>query len=244
MKVYVTDHPHSRIVCKAFADGCGARMVSADRLLDGPAAVYGILRGCGEIIERCQWVGRDFYHIDHGYIGRGHYDGYYRITKNGLQCEIKDNSDFSKDRWEKLGVPIRPWRRTGRKVLVAPISGAVGSFLGIDPFRWSDAVVQEIRLHTDRPVEIKQKHEGSIEGALEDCWCLVTHASNSAVDALLLGVPAVVLGRSAVRVLSWNFENIEKPFWFDREPLFWALANNQWTLDEMRSGLAWSMLNG
>lgn len=100
-------------------------------------------------------------------------------------------------------------------------------------------MIREIKRHTDRPVEVKQKHEGDILDALKDTWCLVTHASNAAIDALVAGIPVIALGHSAVRPISWSWENIERPIWFDREPVFWALAHHQWQLDEMRGGEAW-----
>jgi len=211
-------------------------------LLAGPAVVYGILRGCGAIIHQAQWIGRTFYHIDHGYFGRGHYEGYYRISADGLQCRISDLSDFGSARFERLEIRPRPWARSGRKILVAPISQAVGEFLGIDTHRWLETVIREIKSHTDRPIEIKQKHEGDIRAVLEDTWCLVTHASNAAIDALVAGIPVIALGHSAVAHISWRWENIEKPIWYDREPLFWALAHHQWRIEEMKSGEAWTTL--
>ena len=237
--VYISDHPHSRIVGNAFAEGCEGRVLPPLKLLDGPAAVYGILRGCDGIVRECEWVGRDYYHIDHGYFRRGHYDGYYRVSRNGLQC--KPNGEGSDgERWKSLDLEIEPWRKAGRDIVVAPMSKAVGTFLGINTWRWTEAVVKEIALHTDRPVVIKPKGEGDLDKALADAWCLVTHASNAAVDALRMGIPVVVLGASAVAQCGWTLQNIEEPHWWpDREKLFSVLADNQWTLEEMRDGTCW-----
>jgi len=237
LKVYVTNHIHSRTVCGAFAEGCGGVITPPGRLLNGTAAVYGILRGCGEIIRRCGWIGRDYYHIDHGYVGRGHYDGYYRISRNGLQCDLTNYLDdiASPQRWEDLKTELRPWRRNGKKILVAPVSEAVGRLLSIDVSKWLDVVIAEIKNHTERPVEIKRKHDGAIEDVLDDCWCLVSHASNAAVDALIAGVPVIVLRRSAVKPLAWEFTDLEDGKWPHREPVFWQLAHHQFTLDQSRS---------
>jgi len=39
--------------------------------------------------------------------------------------------------------------------------------------------------------------------------------------------------------MSWNFPDIEKPHWPEREWWLRAVCYNQWTLDEMRSGECW-----
>lgn len=237
--VYSTEHQHSRIICGAFAEGCQGRIVPAHRLLDGPAVMYGILRGTGEILKQCEWVGRDYYYIDHGYVGARHYDGYYRVSKNGRQAVILGDAAVSSERWEKLRVPILPWRKNGRHVLVIPLTGAIAGFYGIDPKMWLDAVSGEVSKFTDRPILTKKKEEGELFSYLEDAWCVVTHSSNVAVDALLCGVPAVTLGESVVAPVSWGLVDIEKPVWRDRMGFFGALASHQFTFNEFRSGYAW-----
>ena len=246
-KVYVTDHQHSRVIGSAMATGCGGQIVPPLRLLDGPAVVYGILRGCDKIIKQCQWIHRDFYHIDLGYFKRGHYDGYYRITKNAFQREIswmiREISDSEPDRFDVLGVPIRPWIRKGRDVIVCPISSNWAEFVGIDKQRWLEVVCDELDKHTDRPIIIKEKNQGNLAEILSDAWCIVTHSSNAAVDAIMNGIPAIVLGQSAAAPVSWSFTNIEEPVWPER--LYWAqaLAHYQFTIAEMRSGLAWEYVS-
>lgn len=236
MNIYCTNHSHSRVICHAFAEGQGGKIVPPVKLLDGPAMVYGILRGCGEIIKECEWIGRDYYYVDHGYFRRGYYDGYFRIVKNGFQTRVWDTYAPA-GRWEKLDIPIEPWKKNGKTILVCPISAYLGDFLGIDPQKWTAAVVREISLHTDRPIVVKPKNGKPLKEALEDAWCLVTHSSNAAVDALINGIPVVTLGRSAADDVSWTFEEIEAPVW--RERITWAraLANSQFTLDEFRHGI-------
>ena len=118
----------------------------------------------------------------------------------------------------------------------------MASFYGVDPDQWLAQVCAEIAMHTDRPIVVKPKGQGHIAESLEDCWCVVTHSSNCAVDALLMGVPVITLGESAAETMSWCFEDIEKPHWPDRTWFFEALANHQWNLDEMRSGECWEMI--
>ena len=235
---------HSRTIMAAFAEGCRGQVVPPTKLFDGPAAMYGILRGTGEIIRQCEWVGRDYYYIDHGYLKPGHYDGYYRVTKNARQADIPDPKEyiFPPDRLKKTGVEARPWRRSGKNILVIPVTGAIGEFYGINPDRWLGVVTDEVANHTDRPIEVKHKGLGAIEESLKDTWCVVTHSSNTAVDALVNGVPVIVLGESACELMSWGFGDIETPYWPERELWLQALAYQQFTLSEMRNGTAWKIL--
>lgn len=235
MIVYTTNHNHSRVICRAFALGHNGRMVPPLRLLDGPGMFYGILRGCGDLMKECDWTGREYYYVDHGFFRRGYYDGYFRVCRNG---RFPGNfRSCPSDRWEALGTELRPWRRSGSHVVVCPISAQVGDFLGIDTERWTASVVREISLHTDRPIIVKPKDGEPLKDVLEDAWCLVTHSSNSAVDAVVAGIPAVVLGGDHLGHVGWTLRNIESPIWPDRESWVHWLAYNQFTLEEMRRGL-------
>lgn len=240
-KVYVTDHQHSQVVSKAFATGCAGQLVPPIKLFDDDAVCYGILRGCGDVIKQCQWVGRTFFHIDHGYFQRGHYDGYYRVTRNAFQCSGLGNRPS--DRLDKLNVDMKPWRKDGDHIVVIPLTGAFGAFLGIDPDKWVQAVVSEIARYTDRPVIVKSKDGAPLRDALRNAHCLVTHSSNAAVDALLEGLPVVTLGPSACHPLSTQLPQIEFPVYGDRRQWAQNLAYGQFTLDEMRSGMAWEILH-
>lgn len=241
LTIYATDHPHSQVVCRALAQGVESRLVPPNSLLDGDAATYGVLRGCGEIIRQCEWIGRTYYHVDHGYIRRGHYDGFYRISKNGLQWD--GSGHYPVDRWRALGVEPLPWKRDGRSIVVCPLSTAMGEHFGISPHEWLTKVIAELPKFTDRPVLIKPKGEGNLKDSLADAWCVVAHQSNVAVDAILLGIPAIVLGPSAaVPVARTKLGDVENPNYADRGGWLAGLAYHQWTLAEMREGLPWKWL--
>jgi hypothetical protein len=242
LNVYATTHSHSKFVCAAFAAGHDARIVSTAHLMPGSAMVYGILRGCGDIIKECEWLGRDYYHVDHGYTGRGYYDGYFRISRNALQATGRWTDPPKRDRWDKLAKTFDPWRKEGETVVICPISDYLGRFLGIDPEKWTDSVVRELSHYTDRPVIVKPKGGEPLFKVLEDAWCLVTHSSNAAVDAILRGVPSITLGRSIANPVSWSFEHIEAPIWPEREEWCWNMAYQQFTLEEFRRGIDLSRL--
>lgn len=244
LDIYDTGHPICQVITRALQQGSGGRIVPvSEGLQDGPAAVYGILRGCDRIIDECEWIGRDFYHVDHGYVRRGHYHGYYRISRNGLQWSGAVG-DYPADRWRSLGVDLQPWRRTGRTVVVCPIARAIGAFYGIDPHLWLAAVTRELARHTDRPVVVKPKDsEEDLSTVLKDAWCLVAYNSNAAVEAVIQGVPVIVLGPSAAEpVARHRLCDVERPIYPDREPWLHALAYQQWQLTEIRRGECWDVL--
>ena len=131
---------------------------------------------------------------------------------------------------------------------------------------WLDRVIAEIRESTDRPIKVRLKpkakylHEPNtllevdwgepnsvpFEEDLAEAFCIVTHSSNTAVEAILAGVPAFVLGQSAAQPFAGNdLKMIEAPLTGYGDRWNWAgvLADNQWTPKEIREGKAWSDLN-
>ena len=58
-----------------------------------PCAVFGILRGTGDILEWCKQVKLDWYYFDHAYFGGNRHgkglvdDKVYRITKNNYHIQ-------------------------------------------------------------------------------------------------------------------------------------------------------------
>lgn len=88
--------------------------------------------------------------------------------------------------------------------------------------------------------------ETKIGDALRGCHCVVTHGSAASMDAILNGVPALVLGGSIAKpVAETELERIDAPRYPDplkRRDWMWALGYCQWTTQELRSGEAWKDL--
>ena len=104
-------------------------------------------------------------------------------------------------------------------------------YLGLDD--WLVDTLRELRENTDRPITISEKGGITLEDCIENCWCLVTHHSNAAVEAMSRGIPSIVTGRG-LGVIS----DVENPP-MDRSS-FAYLANNEWTLKEIEEGLPWN----
>ena len=75
---------------------------------------------------------------------------------------------------------------------------------------------------------------------LEDAWCVVTHSSTAAVEAVIAGVPVFVEPTCAAAPVGRTDLDIENPVYPEREPWVAALARRQWSREEVSSGKAWA----
>ncbi len=222
-------------------------MFSEGRILGkGPGAFYGRSKYTATCQDYLATRGEDFYYIDNGYFNPGHYDGHYRVTKNAAQHDGTGNAPY--DKFARLHVPIEPWRKTGRHILVICQSKTYFELRGMSAGTWLWETNAELARYTDRPILVRPKptrHTKSrpLEEDLEDCWAVVTQSSNVAVEAILKGIPAVVTGQCAATLMSTELTHIETPNYPERAQWAWNLAANQWTLDEMRAGICWHELH-
>jgi len=206
----------------------------------GDAIVWGKIRGAPELNARVWGANCNVYEMDNGYRGRNRY---FRITKNLDQYVALD--DRPPDRWEaitkKFGGEIRPWT-TGHHILIALSTEWAFKFHGQSLQKWLSGVVQEIRRHTKRPILVRPKDaKGGIEDQLLNCHALITYMSMAGLDALQMGVPVFCDKKCAVSPMALPIEelsSIESPKYpDDRERLFWSLAYQQWTKDELKNGI-------
>jgi len=227
---------------RAFAQGCGGRVVLARKKASGPIAMFGSPH-LTAVLASAVAEGRDFYYGDHAYFRRFQF---YRVTKNGYQHH--GSGKASRDRFERLGIEIEPWKR-GRDILICPPDHAYALRAGFDADEWLASTVATLRVHTDRPLRFRarvgaERNVVTLRAALKDCHAMVTHHSNAAVEALCMGYPVFVTGDCAARALAeTDLGKIETPR-YPRDRRRWAavLADNQWTFAEMAEGAAWRKL--
>lgn len=268
LNVYCTGHKWSKQVCGAFAAGLNVKTVPPAPLLPGDVFMYGALRGLLPTLRQAQREGRTWFYADNGYFraGKGEY-AYFRITRNALQHDGAGGLPRPwmrpHPRWAGMGLAIRPWRKSGSHVIVCPPGRLFGATFGFSADEWLACTLAALRRHTDRELRVRAKMSWNdvkpmdiprpgkvavrepLATDLKHAWALVTHSSNSAVEALLAGVPVFCTERCASGAMSLaDLAAIETPrLDGDRERWVRVLACNQWTLGEMRSGLAWKMLN-
>lgn len=232
------------VVGRAFCEGCGGQYRESRLIENAPAVFYGLSKFTVTVHRAASERGYDWYYIDNGYFRPGHYDGYYRVTKNAAQHD--GSGKASPARWDSLGLTIEPWKRDGRHVLVIGQSRTYFDLRGMRGGNWLWDTLAAIGNATDRPIVVRPKptmrtlRKRPVATDLEDAWCVVAHTSNVAVEAVQAGVPVFVTGDCAAASMSeTDLAKIETPVYPDREQWAWNLAANQWTLDEFRTGKCW-----
>ena len=241
---------------QAFMLGCNGRLSdwNSEESKRNPLIIRGLGGGSRKAIQHCWETDRNFYAIDTGYFGNAGSKTkiWHRVTKNALQqtgpIVERDDARLPKFKYRKF--------KHGSKILLVPPSDKVMRLFGQpDPEIWVENVKQELRKHTDRPIEIRLKPNRSeristkpLEAALDDnVHCLVTYNSIAALESLVYGVPAIALGPNCATSLC-NTElsevnNLNRPTEDEMYTLMKHLSYCQFTRDEMMNGYAWSIVN-
>lgn len=252
---------HSDEYINMFAQGCRTKTTDTNTFDYNnswkPIVVRGILKK--KFILKCWADQRDFYYMDTGYFGNepnisnpNGWKYWHRIVKNDLQHGkiIKRPSD----RFKQFNKPIESWKRNGRKILLATPDDKPCKFYDINLEEWIKDTVEEIKRHTDRPIEIRRRSPerldrikmNTLREALEDdVFALVTFNSVAAVESVFQGIPAFTLApaNAASPVALQDLSQIEKPFYPDNRHE-WAchLAYGQFHVSELKNGKAKEML--
>lgn len=230
--------PKGTDVWDALVRGFEAKDVPIGSPIEDVPIIGGLQFGSLEMLQRTVHERRDFLFVDGGYfLSWPPPRKWYRIVRGAYQKNWMDH--IQPNRWERLGLELKPWRK-GKFILICPPSDYVAKLFGFTVESWLESAMEQIRQVTDRPMSIRFKYApGTINEALENAHCLVTWTSNTAVDALLEGVPVFVPRVSqAAPVACWDLSKIETPVYPDREPWAWSLAYGQFTVDEIASGFA------
>jgi hypothetical protein len=237
-----------------FAQGCDGAVVSFQEACNYPVDHPWYIRGMKftMAINHCWQTGRTFYYTDNGYLGNVRSKSYFRIIKNHVH-EIRPIIPRARDRLDVLDFYTLP-HTTGRKILIAPPSVKSFSLWDMDPDVWVAQVVEQLKAFTDRPIEIRLKRSRSermsentmYEALADDVHCLITYNSVAAVEAVMLGKPAICLGPNAATVVAntslSEVENLKFPTDDEREAWMRHLSYSQFTYSEMSDGTAWRIL--
>lgn len=241
----------SRLICEAWAQGCSGGTVIDNTLRDGDAFFYGVDRSIEHIWRTILHdQTRTFYYCDNSYFDDTRQE-YFRITKNMLQHTGEGVSDG--ERYIKqLGRDhsVAPWREEGRHIVVCEQSASFMDLpIGYEG-DWLNDIVPALRRLTSREIRIrrwerdKAHSSNSLMNDLLGAHALVTWSSAAAITSVMAGVPIIAQGQCAAGPMSGSLLDIEQLPMPPRYNWLGVLADNQFTLDEMRSGYAWEKLNG
>ena len=239
---YLDPHHEKDELMRLFAKGCGGTLVN--RTIPDPEASDHAVVAKGiaaKLVPAFQKAKLGFWYIDSAYIqiqGRRE----YRIER-GRFWPPEDMGTYSMDRAHEMGVRLQPWRKDGSHVLVCQPGPGAGRDFGIDPVAWAGGIRQRLLRKTDRPIRIRPKIMREckpLADDLEDVWCLVTHSSTAAVEAVIAGIPVFVEPTCAAAPVGRTDLDIENPVYPEREPWVAALAWRQFDRAEVSSGKAWA----
>lgn len=249
-------------ICAEFAAGVGLPVTRALAGLQGKqtddVVMYGLLRGCLEVWQAARKQGRRWWYMDNGYLKPGHFDGHYSVTGNAFQHPGLGDFPRGYERVKKLGLIVEPWRPAGRHILLLPPTEVFARLMGFTQEAWVNDTLEKLKRLTDRELRVRLKPGSAWKGKtvpmggpslradLTDCHAMVTYNSKAACEAVMWGVPAFVTTKNAAyavgKIELKEIDNPARPS--DDERTIWlaALAANQWTLSEMRTGQCWNEL--
>lgn len=261
------DETHNRVL-QAFYDGCplekSLRRVEQYEPSE-IAVVFGVAKRAvsysqyrGKVISEQIKLRQKVIILETGYLNRG--DGefnHYAVGYGGLNGRADfRNTNSNPDRLRKLGVELQPWRRGGQYVLLCGQVPWDASVEHVHLDQWLVESYRKIKSRTDRKVLFRphpkapshlringlEEHNGPINW--DEVHAVVTFNSNVAVEAVVAGVPAFVddIGSMALPVASRSLDDIESPWYPQRDRWMQDLAYCQWTPQEIRNGEAWTHL--
>lgn len=192
-------------------------------------------RGARVLVTENGYIGADSDGHKLFALARGHHSGAGQWTVG----------DFN--RWDQLGVEVKPWRQGGDHILVLG-QRSIGEKGVAMPEGWAEKTVERIRKATRREVRLRP-HPGVARtdpgDALRGAWAAVTWTSGAGIKALVAGYPVFCefpgwIGASAS---SPHLDQLEEPWTGDRFPMLHRLAWAQWTRSEIASGeaLSWQL---
>ncbi len=227
----------SRDLCAAFIQG-------APKDAQG-SVFYGVDQTNIKHWQRVSRSGEPYWYCDNSWFDKTR-GTHFRIGRNRVQHDGQGQSNG--ERFKALALEIRPWRADGEHIVICPQSDSFMREVAEYPGDWLSDVVRTMALVSNRRFAVrnwdrdKLTLQATLARDLVGAWMLVTYSSTAAIQALLAGIPVSAIG-GAARWAGTDPLGIEAPFYpEDRERFFGVLADNQFTINEMRDGSAWQLL--
>jgi len=230
-------------ICEWFAEGVKAAGGSArvypgipDQLEAGAAVFYGVTPATAHLWRQAKAEGRDWYYIDNSYFDKTR-GTHYRITRNAVQ--FKGIAQSRGSRRAALGIRVQPMRGGERVVVCLQSPEFMKTVAGITQPEWFDSLREQLKSHAGLPMVLrgwngnKAQQMATLADDLKHAALLATWSSTAAVEALIAGVPVLCSEQCAAH----GIKPEQRDCWVD------SLADNQWTIDEIRDGTAWKALN-
>lgn len=272
--VFITEnnHEHDKMLT-AFAKGLCATGIepiisNVNNYVDVDIAViFGVYKKSvpisfarGEIMRKQTEANRLTIVIEKGFIDR---DEYYMVGMNGLNNRAYFNNDDCDDlRWNQLDKKIKQMNLNGKNIVICGQVPSDASVQAVDIVDWYGLLIKQIRDISQRPIVFRPhplalnttpefigttRSHKTLQEDFDDAYCVVTYNSNTAVDAVIAGVPVVAFdcGSMVWDICGKSVNSIEFPLIpFAKDIDQWAnnIAYAQWNIDEFRQGLPFTHL--
>jgi hypothetical protein len=225
-----------------------------------------------KVFRKMREQGKQVIYFDKGYFrhrGAQRTWEYWRVAINDHHpTSYVTTAKHTPLRWEKTAgrraIAPKAWRENGGHIVYAGSSEKYHAFSGlVEPTEYAQSVVRQLRkLAPDRRIIYRPKptwfdavpirdtvfsgRVQSIHEVLQGAWCLVTDGSNASFDAVIEGIPCIVLGNAIAKPISSQvLDAISAPrLAAEEQKLQWFsnLAWCQFTEAEMTDGLAWNTI--
>lgn len=201
-------------------------------------------RGGAVLVAENGYIGQDENGIQHYALAIGGHNGSGAWHYGGAQ------------RWDKLGIEIKPWRSSGEHIVIRGQRG-IGAARVASPPNWHTTTAHDLQRITQRRLVV-QTHPGkpacdpaataALIEALRGAHCMCIWSSAAGVRALVEGVPVFygapnwICAEAAMWGISASY--LERPMMDDgaRLAALHQMAWAQWSVAELASGEPFDLL--
>lgn len=183
---------------------------------------------------------------ENGYIGKGPDGGKLYALALGHHNGCGTWPTGGPQRWQALGIDLKPWRTSGDFILVLAQRGIGEAGVAMPP-GWLARTLADLGKRTKRPVRIRrhpgrEKVEPDADFAV--AWACVTWGSGAGIKALAQGVPVFhdLAGWIGAPMSAHGLDDLESPYVGPRLAAFQRLAWAQVDIEEIASGDAFARL--
>ncbi len=188
-------------------------------------------------------------------------DRYMEIGIGGIKNAAEYyNKDSGSDRWDKLEITLKPWRKQGSHILILGQHEKGVSVQDIDVVKWMTDTIYFLtnKMKIKYPIVLRphpnqivfpdgnyiKTENTTIEEDLGNAWCTVAKTTNGAIDSILRGIPVITDDKMNMvyDIAGHNLVEVLNPLMFDRKQWCYNLAYAQWHITEMKKGLPWQHL--
>ena len=193
----------------------------------------------------------------------------WKIGINGINRDADfANDEYSLDRWKKFDIKLKPWKRTGKNIIVCGQHDSSEQWKNLpDMNAWLLEQVAQIKKHTDKNIlirphprnmmsvkmagvqtQIPRRNPNTYDDTdfvkqLDNAFAVVNHSSNPAMEAVFNGIPVFTSPSSlSYDVANNNYTNMTNPKTPNREEWAHKLCHTEWWIDEIKQGVPWERI--